>query len=44
VYGSDKKTIQDLMNIVKAQADTIAELTTRIEALEPESETPVEGE
>ena len=39
-YGDDKKTIQDLMNIVKTQADTIAELTERIEVLE----TPVEGE
>lgn len=43
-YGDDKKTIQDLMNIVKTQADIIADLTTRIEALELETETPVEGE
>lgn len=33
-YGEEQKTIQDLMNIVKAQANTIINLTERIEALE----------
>lgn len=33
-YGEEQKTIQDLMNIVKAQANTIINLSARIEALE----------
>lgn len=37
-YGEDKKTIQDLMNIVKEQANTIADLTNRLNTLENTTE------
>ena len=33
-YGTEQKTIQELMNIVKAQAETISNLDARIQALE----------